>query len=212
MGHETVRVSEWRVRHGHSCADGEAEKCADDEYVKQLQCAAGPEGFTCDGDVRTGCAAPLVVLDNECVAPPSPAPTVSPAPTPAPSVAPTYAPTPAPSPEPTPAPVAAPRKKGGSSSMTRRSAGLRWWRIMFGIVGLGALLFALARSRVSPEELGGIDYLLTDKTGTLTEGKMTMVKMWAANILHNVAEGGRRDQSGKVGRGWKAAGGHRLRV
>ena len=64
--------------------------------------------------------------------------------------------TPAPSPEPTPAPVAAPRKKGGSSSMTRRSAGLRWWRIMFGIVGLGALLFALARSRVSPEELGGI--------------------------------------------------------
>jgi hypothetical protein len=40
--------------------------------------------------------------------------------------------------------------------MTRRSAGLRWWRIMFGIVGLGALIFALARSRVSPEELGGI--------------------------------------------------------
>ena len=27
---------------------------------------------------------------------------------------------------------------------------------MFGIVGLGALIFALARSRVSPEELGGI--------------------------------------------------------
>ena len=93
---------------GHSCASGEAVECADDEYVKQLQCAACPEGFTCDGDVRTGCAAPLVVLDNECVAPPSPAPTVSPAPTPAPSVAPTYAPTPAPSPEPTPAPSVAP--------------------------------------------------------------------------------------------------------
>ncbi|KAH8060743.1 hypothetical protein JL722_4857 [Aureococcus anophagefferens] len=90
---------------GHSCASGEPEKCADDEYVKQLRCAACPKGFTCDGDVRTGCAAPFIVLDNECVAPPSAAPT--PEPTPA-TPAPTYEPTPAPSPEPTPEPTPAP--------------------------------------------------------------------------------------------------------
>ena len=84
-------------------------------------------------------------------------PDPTPQPTPRPSPAPAPAPTPEPSPAPTPEPTPAPKKASRSSSrLTRSNTGYRWWRILFGIVGLGCLFFVFARSNVSSEELQNI--------------------------------------------------------
>ena len=45
----------------------------------------------------------------------------------------------------------------------------------------------LLRRLVAVEVLGSASVVCTDKTGTLTEGKMTMVKMFTANRLYEVS-------------------------
>jgi magnesium-transporting ATPase (P-type) len=44
----------------------------------------------------------------------------------------------------------------------------------------------LVKQLAAVETLGCASVICTDKTGTLTEGKMTMVKMWSANTLYEV--------------------------
>lgn len=56
----------------------------------------------------------------------------------------------------------------------------------------------LVRRIAAVETLGCASVICTDKTGTLTEGKMTMVKMWSGNVDYNVSGKGFNPTVGNI--------------